>query len=100
MYRCLVTYYTYILASFKNGTLYAGHTNNLAFRVHEHKAGRGAKFTRDHNVNRLVWYVLHDTREAAKEHEYRIKAWKRAWKIRLIEELNPEWRDLYYDLNK
>ena len=95
-----MTFFTYLLASQRNGTLYAGHTDDLAFRVHEHKAGRGAKFTRQYKVDRLVWYELHDTREAAKTREYQIKKWKRTWKIRLIEEKNPNWEDLYVYLNR
>ena len=95
-----MAFFTYLLASRKNGTLYAGHTDNLAFRVTEHKAGRGSQFTRKYNVKRLVWYELHPSREAAKLREYQIKKWNRAWKIDLIEELNPDWRDLYFELNR
>ena len=94
-----MAFYVYILASQKNGTLYAGHTDDIALRVWNHKEGRGAAFTRKHGVTRLVWYELHDTRDSAKTREYQIKKWKRAWKIRLIEEANPDWRDLYFDLN-
>ncbi|MEM8635816.1 MAG: GIY-YIG nuclease family protein [Pseudomonadota bacterium] len=93
-------FYTYLLTSQKNGTLYAGHTDNISRRVYDHKEGRGAAFTKKYGVTRLVWYELHQTREDAKAREYQIKAWKRAWKIRLIEESNPEWRDLYLELNR
>ncbi|MEM9670448.1 MAG: GIY-YIG nuclease family protein [Pseudomonadota bacterium] len=92
-------FYTYILASQKNGTLYAGHTDDLSYRIHEHRAGRGAAFTRKYNVKPLVWFETHDTRDAAKRREYQIKSWKRAWKIKLIEERNPDWRDLYLELS-
>ena len=94
-----MAFYTYLLASQKNGTLYAGHTDNLSERIAAHKAGRGAQFTRKHKVRKLVWFEPHETRETAKRREYQIKKWKRAWKIRLIEETNPDWRDLYPDLN-
>ncbi|MEO0883045.1 MAG: GIY-YIG nuclease family protein [Pseudomonadota bacterium] len=93
-------FYTYLLASQKNGTLYAGHTDDISHRIHEHKEGRGAAFTKKYNVTRLVWYERHETREGAKTREYQIKAWKRAWKIRLIEDNNPDWRDLYLELNR
>ena len=93
-------FWVYLLASQKNGTLYCGHTDDLTRRVFEHREGRGSTFTRKYNVKRLVWYEPHETREAAKMREYRIKAWKRAWKVRLIEEHNPNWDDLYMRLNQ
>ncbi len=94
-----MAFYVYLLASQKNGTLYCGHTDDIASRVHAHKEGRGAAFTHRYHVNRLVWYELHDTRDAAKTREYQIKKWNRAWKVRLIEEENPDWIDLYLQLN-
>lgn len=94
-----MAFYVYILASQKNGTLYTGHTDNLPFRIANHRAGRGAAFTRKYKVHRLVWFEAHDTRESAKWREYRIKSWNRAWKIRLIEEANPLWDDLFLRLN-
>ena len=94
-----MAFYVYLLASKKNGTLYCGSTDDIAYRVWNHKDGRGAAFTRKYNVTRLVWYELHDTREASKTREYQIKTWKRDWKIRLIEETNPHWNDLYLQLN-
>ncbi len=94
-----MAFYVYILASQKNGTLYIGHTDDIAYRIWNHKEGRGAAFTRKYNVRRLVWYDLFETREAAKTREYQMKKWKRAWKIRLIEENNPHWLDLYMKLN-
>ncbi|MGB3625126.1 MAG: GIY-YIG nuclease family protein [Henriciella sp.] len=92
-------FYVYILASQKNGTLYTGHTDDIAARVFAHKEGRGSAFTKKYRVTRLVWYEHHQTRDGAKTREYQIKTWKRAWKIRLIEELNPDWDDLYLKLN-
>ena len=93
-------FWVYLLASQKNGTLCCGHTEDLARRTFEHREGRGSTFTRKYNVTRLVWCEPHDTREAAKKREYQIKAWKRAWKIRLIEMHNPNWDDFYLRLNR
>ncbi|MCI4644887.1 MAG: GIY-YIG nuclease family protein [Hyphomonadaceae bacterium] len=95
-----MAFYVYILANRKNGTLYVGHTDDLEQRIFDHREGRGSVFTRKHGVTRLVWVEAHDTRESAKWREYRIKAWKRSWKIRLIEETNPRWDDLYLSLNQ
>lgn len=92
-------FYTYILASQKNGTLYTGHTDDISGRVWAHKEGLGSIFTRKYGVSRLVWYEHHATRDAAKTREYQIKKWKRAWKIELIEAQNPDWLDLYMKLN-
>ena len=94
-----MAFYVYLLASHKNGTLYCGHTDDLASRIWNHREGRGAAFTRKYKVKRLVWYELHDTRESAKTCEYQIKAWRRQWKIDLIETGNPFWDDLYLKLN-
>lgn len=93
-------FWTYLLASQKNGTLYCGHTDDLARRVFEHRGGYGSAFTRKYQVTRLVWCEPHETREAAKRREYQIKAWKRAWKIRFIEEQNPDWDDIFLRLNQ
>lgn len=93
-------FWTYLLASQKNGTLYCGHTDDLARRVFEHREGNGSVFTRKYKATRLVWCEPHETREAAKRREYQIKAWKRAWKIRLIEEQNPDWDDIFLRLNQ
>ena len=94
-----MAFFVYILASQKNGTLYIGSTDDIAYRIWNHKEGRGAAFTRKYDVKRLVWYDVFETREAAKTKEYQMKKWKRAWKIRLIEESNPDWLDLYLKLN-
>lgn len=93
-------FWVYLLASQKNGTLYCGHTDDLAHRVFDHRAGRGSKFTRKYRVGRLVWCEPHETRATAKQREYQIKKWKRAWKIRLIEANNPDWDDLFLRLNQ
>lgn len=95
-----MAFYVYLLANRKNGTLYCGHTDDIARRTYQHKEGQGAAFTRKYKVDRLIWYEMHDTREAAKTREYQIKSWKRAWKIRLVEETNPDWSDLWFTLNQ
>jgi putative endonuclease len=89
------SYYVYILASRKNGTLYIGVTNSLVRRVHEHKCGEVPGFTKRYGVDRLVYYETFANVYDALTAEKRLKVWKRQWKIELIEECNPEWRDLY-----
>lgn len=89
----------YILASKRNGTLYVGVTSHLPKRVWEHKQDFVEGFTRRYHVHRLVWYELLDSMHAAIQLEKRVKSWPRAWKLRLIEERNPTWRDLYEDFS-
>ena len=91
-------YYIYILASQRNGTLYIGMTNDLVRRVWEHKNDMIDGFTKKYAVHMLAWYEIADSPMAAITREKQLKAWKRAWKLRLIEEMNPNWRDLYEDL--
>lgn len=93
------TYWVYILASQRNGTLYVGVTNDLARRAFEHRAGEGGIFTRRYGVKHLVWAEEHGEINEAIAREKQIKRWERAWKLRLIEESNPEWNDLYETLN-
>jgi putative endonuclease len=88
----------YILASKRNGTLYTGVTSNLVKRVWEHKNNVVEGFTQKHGVHDLVWYEMHDTLETAIAREKTIKNWKRAWKLKTIEEMNPQWRDLYPEI--
>lgn len=88
----------YILASGKNGTLYVGVTSNLVKRVWEHKNDRVDGFTKQYGVHTLVWFEAHETMESAITREKTVKGWKRRWKLNAIERLNPDWRDLYYDL--
>ena len=92
------TYYLYILASKKNGTLYIGVTNDLKRRVFEHKQGLVPGFTQKYKVNQLVHFEQGSDVESVIQREKQVKIWKRAWKLRLIEENNPEWNDLYVDL--
>lgn len=89
------SYYTYILSSRPRGTLYVGVTNGLIARVEQHRSGEGSLFTRRYKVHLLVWYEeFADIREAI-QREKTLKEWPRAWKINLIERLNPHWQDLY-----
>jgi putative endonuclease len=92
------SFYVYILCSRRNGTLYAGVTSDLIKRIYEHKNDLADGFSKKYGVHRLVWYELHDAAETAIQREKQIKKWERAWKIRLIEEQNPDWKDLYDDL--
>jgi putative endonuclease len=91
-------YYVYILASRRNGTLYTGVTNNLLRRSDQHKSGEIPGFTQRHHIRRLVYFETFARIEDAIAREKRVKKWKRQWKPRLIEQGNPEWRDLFDDL--
>ncbi len=90
--------FVYILASKKNGTLYIGVTSDLVKRVWEHKNDVAEGFTRRYGVKTLVYYEVSDSIESAIWREKQMKEWQRAWKIRLIEEENPEWNDLYFQI--
>ncbi len=85
----------YILASRRNGALYVGVTSDLPQRIWMHKQGVIEGFTKEYGVHRLVYVEEHDDIRDAITREKRLKKWNRAWKIRLIEEANPGWRDLY-----
>lgn len=85
----------YLLASHYHGTLYVGVTSDLVKRVWQHRNGVIEGFTRRYRVHDLVWYEQHDHMPAAIAREKAIKEWRRAWKILLIETMNPEWPDLY-----
>lgn len=89
-----MAFYTYIMASQRNGTLYTGSTDNIGLRAWQHSEGVGSGFTSKYGVGRLVWFETHETRDAAFRRERQIKKWNRQWKLRLIEEINPSWRDL------
>jgi putative endonuclease len=86
--------YVYILASRRNGTLYIGVTSDLARRIEQHKSDTVRGFTQRYGVHRLVYYEEHDKIGDAIEREKQLKFWKRAWKLKLIEEVNPGWEDL------
>ena len=93
-------YYVYLTASGKHGTLYLGVTNDLVRRIHEHKTKVVPGFTAQYGVTRLVWYEVYEDPINAITREKDIKKWRRDWKIRLIEEENPEWLDLYPSITK
>lgn len=91
-----MAFYVYILANKRHGTLYIGSTDSLSTRMWQHREKvRPSCFTARYDVTRLVWFDDFASREGAKLRERQMKEWKRAWKIRLIEERNPDWRDLY-----
>ena len=93
-------YYVYLTASRKHGTLYLGVTNDLIRRVYEHKTKAASGFSSQYNVVRLVWYEVYDDPTTAIAREKHIKKWRRDWKIRLIEEENPDRLDLYPAITK
>jgi putative endonuclease len=95
-----MSYHVYMLASRRHGTLYLGVTNNLARRVWEHKTKAVPGFSAKYGVDRLVWYECYDRIDEAIAREKALKKWRRDWKLRLIEEMNPEWEDLYLGLNR
>lgn len=84
----------YIMASGWNGTLYIGVTNSLSRRIAEHREGRGSEFVRKYGVSHLVYAERYERADEAIAQETRMKAWKRAWKVALIEKANPDWVDL------
>ncbi len=90
--------FVYLMASRKGGTLYLGATRDLVRRVYQHKNKSTPGFTSRYDVDRPVWFEIYDDPITAIEREKDIKKWRRAWKVRLIEEANPDWRDLYSDI--
>jgi putative endonuclease len=93
-----MSFYVYLLASQRNGTLYIGSTDDLPKRAFEHKDKQRSGLTAKYGVSLLVWYDGHETRESAFARERAMRKWNRAWKLALIERFNPGWRDLYGDL--
>ena len=92
------SHYVYILANKRNGTLYTGVTNDLTKRAYEHKNNLIEGFTKKYHVHRLVYYEETKDVYSALTREKRLKKWKRNWKLDLIEKVNPDWEDLYYQL--
>ncbi|MBS0503970.1 MAG: GIY-YIG nuclease family protein [Proteobacteria bacterium] len=90
--------WVYILTNKPRGVLYTGVTANLPARIWQHRNGDGSEFARKYRLKMLVYAEQHEDISAAIWREKAIKAWQRAWKVRLIEEINPEWRDLWGDL--
>lgn len=86
--------WTYIMTNKRRGVLYVGITTNLAVRVDQHRRGMGSDFCRKYNLHRLVLAEEHGRVDDAIAREKALKAWKRDWKLQLIEQSNPEWRDL------
>ena len=94
-----MSFFVYILASRRNGTLYIGMTDDLLRRVWQHQTGAIPGFSSKYGVKTLVWYEQHETRESALTRERQLKKWNRTWKLRLIEQTNPAWCDLCTDLS-
>ena len=86
------------MASKKYGTLYTGVTSDLINRTWRHKNNSIDGFTKTYQIHQLVWYEMHETMESAILREKRLKKWNRSWKIRLMEEMNPDWEDLYHSI--
>ncbi len=96
--RDVKCYCVYILASKKNGTVYTSVTGNLLQRVHQHKDAEMPGFTSRYGVSKLVYFETFTTISAAINREKCIKKWRRKWKVELIEQHNPDWKDLYGEL--
>ena len=88
----------YLLASKRNGTLYIGVTSDLVGRVWQHRNKAADGFTAKYGVTRLVYYELHESAESAISREKQMKKWNRSWKLKLIEDNNPDWKDLYDEI--
>lgn len=91
-------FYVYIVTNKPNGTLYIGVTSDIIKRIWEHKNKAVKGFTQKYNLDKLVYYEQHENAEAAILREKRLKLYLRKWKINMIEEMNPEWKDLYQEI--
>jgi putative endonuclease len=91
--------FVYIMASQRNGTIYIGVTSDLKNRVWQHKEGQAQGFTKQYGCKILVWYQHFENLHDARRREVQMKSWKRLWKLREIEEMNPDWNDLYESLH-
>jgi len=91
--------FIYIMSNRKDGTLYTGVTAELGARIDQHRNGEGSSFCKRYGLTRLVYCENYDRIEEAIAREKQIKKWRRAWKVNLIEDVNPEWEDLYLGLN-
>ena len=92
--------WVYLMSNRRNGTLYLGVTSNLRLRAWQHREGLIEGFTKRYGLHRLVWYEPFETIREAIQRERTMKHWPRAWKVRLIHGMNPEWDDLYETLNR
>ena len=90
--------WVYIMTNKRDGVLYIGVTSDIALRVEQHRSGKGAAFVRKYGLKRLVYAERYDRIEDAIAREKAMKAWKRAWKVELIETVNPDWEDYYVRL--
>ena len=95
-----MSFYVYMLARRRNGTLYTGMTDHLVARIWQHRQGVVPGFTKEYGVKTLVWFEQHETRASALLRERQIKKWNRKWKLELIEMDNPGWRDLYPEITR
>ena len=93
-------YAVYIVTNKRNGTVYIGVTGDLVRRSWQHRTGAVPGFTKRYGLKRLVWYELHDSIEAAIQREKTMKSWPRQWKLNVIEERNPRWRDLWNQITR
>jgi putative endonuclease len=93
-------FYVYILAKARNSTFYVGLTSNLQKRIWEHKQGVADGFTKKYGIKTLVYFETHDDFEHAEKREKRLKKWNRTWKMKVIEDMNPNWADLYETICK
>ena len=93
-----MAHYVYMLAGGKHGTLYLGVTNDLVRRTHEHKSKAVDGFSKRYDVDKLVWFEIYDDPTTAIRREKELKKWRRDWNIRLIEESNPNWDELYFGI--
>ncbi len=93
-------FYVYILTKERNSTFYVGVTSDLKKRISEHRNETADGFTKKYQIKQLVYYETYEDAENAIQREKRLKKWNRPWKMRLIEEMNPEWKDLYESLNE
>ena len=91
-------YYVYIMASKRNGTLYVGFTNDLIRRIYAHQNDLAEGFTKKYGVHTLVYYEQGEDFDGVLQREKQLKEWRREWKLALIEEKNPEWKDLYPEI--
>ncbi|MGH6694529.1 GIY-YIG nuclease family protein [Sphingopyxis sp.] len=88
----------YIMANRKNGAIYTGSTSKLVQRVYQHREMLIEGFTKTHGCKLLAWFEVHEDLQEARLRELQIKRWKRSWKVRMIEEANPDWRDLWFEI--
>ena len=96
----MARYAVYIVTNKRNGTVYIGVTGDLVRRTWQHRTGAVPGFTKRYGLKRLVWYELHDSIEAAIQREKTMKSWPRQWKLNVIEERNPRWRDLWNEITR